>query len=134
VRIVGVKQSGSDTFGARQLLWIKTASEILNVSTFHQCVAAYASDFELLKTTLRPHGFTRYNLTRKPNRPTLASLDHAMWFHEEFRVDDWLLYEIEAHKTHGGRGYATGRIWTLNGKLVASTAQEGMAREQKPKL
>lgn len=58
----------------------------------------------------------------------MASLDHAIWFHEPFRADEWLLYEIEAGKTGSGRGFANGRIWTEDGRLVISTAQEGVIR------
>jgi acyl-CoA thioesterase II len=64
----------------------------------------------------------------------LASLDHAIWFYSDFRADEWLLYEMESPKSGDGRGFSSGRIWTRDGKLVASTAQEGVVRYTQPKL
>ena len=89
----------------------------------HQNLLAYVSDFELLATSTLPHGlpFTRGNIM-------LASLDHALWFHREFRMDEWLLYAIESPNAAGARGYSRGKIYTSDGRLVASTAQEGMVR------
>jgi acyl-CoA thioesterase-2 len=72
---------------------------------------------------LRPHG-----VDYAAGNPQLATLDHAMWFHRPCRVDDWLLYAIESPSASGGRGLAFGRFFTRDGKLVASTAQEGVLR------
>jgi acyl-CoA thioesterase II len=88
----------------------------------HQCVAAYASDFALLGTALLPHG------SPNPDISMMASIDHSMWFHHPFRADEWLLYDLESPRLCHGRGFALGRIYTRDGTLVASTAQEGVIR------
>lgn len=98
----------------------------------HQCVAAYCSDFELLNSSLVPFGLHRYNQQRIESIKMMASIDHAIWFHEPFRADEWLLYDIEAGKTGNGRGFATGKIWSMDGRLVISTAQEGVIRAELP--
>jgi acyl-CoA thioesterase II len=66
----------------------------------------------------------------------MTSLDHAMWFHKPFRADEWMLYELETTQSGAGRGFANARLWSQNGRLVASTAQEGVIRATlaKPKL
>jgi acyl-CoA thioesterase-2 len=89
----------------------------------HQNLLAYVSDFELLATSTLPHAvpFTRGNVI-------LASLDHALWFHREFRMDDWLLYSMESPNASGARGYTRGQFFTQDGTLVASTSQEGLIR------
>ena len=89
----------------------------------HRCLLAYVSDFNLLDTALMPHGIslTAANLV-------IASIDHAMWFHRSVRVDDWLLYAIDSPSASGARGFSRGSVFALDGRLVASTAQEGMLR------
>ena len=89
----------------------------------HQAVLAYASDWGLLGTTLLPHA-------RSVFEPTIqaASLDHAIWFHRPFRADDWLLYAQHSPSAQGGRGLGIGRMFTQDGVLVATVAQEGMLR------
>jgi len=72
-----------------------------------------------------------YSTKEKDNDVFLASLDHAMWFHRPFRLDDWLLYSIESPSASGGRGYTRGDVFTRNGGLVASVAQEGLIRSQR---
>ena len=94
-------------------------------ASIHQCVLAYASDMMLLDTALAPHGRTLFG-----NEFMAASLDHALWFHREFRADDWLLYEQDSPNLLG-RGYARGLIFTRDGVLVASVAQEGLVRERR---
>jgi acyl-CoA thioesterase-2 len=89
----------------------------------HQALLAYSSDFPLLGTTTFPHGISYY----QPN-VQMASLDHAMWFHRSFRADDWLLYSLDSPSAQGARGLARGLIYDRGGKLVASTAQEGLIR------
>lgn len=88
----------------------------------HQCIAAYASDFSLLGTALLPHG------SPNPFVSMMASIDHSMWFHHPFRADDWLLYELESPRLAHGRGFCTGRLFSRDGTLVVSTAQEGVVR------
>jgi acyl-CoA thioesterase-2 len=84
---------------------------------------AYASDFGLVGTSLYPHGHTFWESSMQ-----VASLDHAMWFHQAFRMDEWLLYVMESPVASKSRGLAHGHIFTREGKLVASTTQEGLIR------
>jgi acyl-CoA thioesterase-2 len=91
----------------------------------HQCVLAYASDFSLLDTALIAHGKLMFDKDIQ-----LASLDHALWLHRPFRADDWLLYAQDSPSSHGSRGFCRGSIFTRDGKLVASVAQEGLMRER----
>jgi acyl-CoA thioesterase-2 len=89
----------------------------------HRALLAYASDFHLLGTATFPHGISYY----QPD-VQMASLDHALWFHRDFRADDWLLYSIDSPSAQGSRGLARGQIFDRAGRLVASTAQEGLIR------
>jgi acyl-CoA thioesterase-2 len=91
--------------------------------SMHQCVLAYASDMTLLDTCLIPHGVSWFS-----GRLQSASLDHAMWFHHPFRVDDWILYSHDSPSAAGGRGFNRGMMFSRDGKLVASVAQEGLIR------
>ena len=90
---------------------------------WQQCVLAYASDMTLLDTCLLPHGINWFS-----GRLQSASIDHAMWFHHPFRVDDWLLYSHDSPSAAGARGFNRGLIFTRQGLLVASVAQEGLIR------
>ncbi|KAJ3373463.1 Acyl-CoA thioesterase 8 [Kappamyces sp. JEL0680] len=132
-------QSVAGTQPNKIMMWMKadgSASGLTRVGTLpdtlavHQCVAAYCSDFELLNAALVPFGLHRMGERRMQAIKMMASLDHAIWFHEAFRADEWLLYEIEAGKTKAGRGFANGRIWSMDGRLVISTAQEGVIRAE----
>jgi acyl-CoA thioesterase-2 len=107
----------------RRHLWIKTIGPLPDNADLHRNVLAYVSDYQLLVTAIRPHGidYTAGNVQ-------LATLDHAMWFHRPCRVDEWLLYAMESPSASGGRGLGLGRIFTRDGRLVASTAQEGVIR------
>ncbi len=104
-------------------IWIKTVDALPDDPDLHRNVLAYVSDYQLVATATLPHGihFAEGNVQ-------LASIDHAMWFHREFRADDWLLYAMESPNASGGRGLALGRFFTRSGRLVASTAQEGVIR------
>ena len=95
----------------------------------HRCLLAYASDFHLIGTALRPHGRTWYSSTM-----VVASIDHALWFHREARVDDWLLYSMDSPSAQGARGLARGLIHDRSGRLVASVVQEGLMREVAPRV
>ena len=86
---------------------------------------AYASDFGLVITALYPHGHSYW----EPGMQ-IASLDHAMWFHRDFRMDDWLLYVMTSPNAGKSRGLNLGRIYTREGRLVASVAQEGLIRNR----
>ncbi|MEM9936321.1 MAG: acyl-CoA thioesterase II, partial [Bacteroidota bacterium] len=88
----------------------------------------YLSDYNLLSTAKLPHGDV---LTFKNTQ--IASLDHAMWFHRDFRMDDWILYAIDSPSASGARGFTRGNFFTRDGKLIASTVQEGLMRPFKAK-
>lgn len=107
-------------------IWMKSIGEMPGNSKFHPLVLAYASDYNLLTSALLPHG-------KEGSIPKLqlASLDHAMWFHRPFRMDDWLLYAIDSPSASNSRGFTRGNIFTRDGKLVASVAQEGLMRPRK---
>jgi acyl-CoA thioesterase-2 len=106
--------------------WMRAAGPTPDDPIVHQCLLAYASDWGLLSTSLRPHGLSI--LSRKIQS---ASLDHAMWFHRDFRIDDWLLYVTDSPSASGARGFTRGEIFDRQGRLVASTAQEGLIRQRK---
>jgi acyl-CoA thioesterase-2 len=93
----------------------------------HRALLAYASDHGLLGAAMRPHGLSFMSGQVRP-----ASLDHAMWFHRDFRLDDWLLYSLDSPSASGARGLCRGSIFARDGRLVASTAQEGMLRVRRP--
>lgn len=104
-------------------VWFRIAGPIGEGRALHQCMLAYASDMTLLDTCLLPHDISWMN-------PKLqsASLDHAIWFHEPFRADEWLLYVQDSPKAAGARGFNRGSVYTRDGRLVASVAQEGLIR------
>ena len=106
-----------------QQVWFRLAEKVGDDPELHRALLAYASDFHLLGTATFPHGISYY----QPN-VAMASLDHALWFHRPFRADDWLLYSIDSPSVQDSRGLARGLIYDRNGKLVASTAQEGLIR------
>lgn len=106
-----------------QQVWFKLIEPVGDAAELHRALLAYASDFHLLGTATFPHGISYY----QPN-VQMASLDHALWFHRSFRADDWLLYSIDSPSAQGARGLARGQIFDREGRLVASTAQEGMIR------
>jgi acyl-CoA thioesterase-2 len=84
---------------------------------------AYASDMTILETSLRPHGLSLFS-----SQLQVASLDHSMWFHRPFRIDEWLLYVQDSPSSAAGRGFSRGNIYRQNGELVVSVAQEGLIR------
>lgn len=108
-----------------QMVWMRASGRLPDAFPLHQCVLAYASDFTLLDTALIAHGKLMFDKDIQ-----LASLDHALWLHRPFRADDWLLYVQESPSSHGARGFCRGRIFTREGLLVASVAQEGLMRER----
>lgn len=107
----------------RQRYWVRAVGEVGDARVHHQAVLAYASDYGLLVTALRPHG-----MSFRDERLMVASLDHSIWFHRPFRVDEWLLYCVDSPVAAGGRGFARGAYYDREGRLVASVAQEGLAR------
>lgn len=109
------------------LVWFRTKGAMPDDPVLHRCALAYASDYSLLSASLAPHG-------RRPFDPELmmASLDHAVWFHRPFRADDWLLYAQDSPSAEGARGFCRGTIFSREGTLVASVAQEGLIRVRRP--
>lgn len=107
-------------------IWFRTRGPMPDEAATHQYMLAYASDYHLLDTSMRPHGVTWL----VPGMQ-VASIDHAMWFHRPFRCDDWLLYDIESPSARSGRGLSRGRFFDRNGVLVASTVQEGLIRDRR---
>jgi acyl-CoA thioesterase-2 len=107
--------------------WLRLADRAPDDPLLHQALLAYASDFGLLQSAMIPHGLSFV-------QPTLqvASLDHAMWFHDAFRMDEWLLYSMESPAAGGARGFCRGSLYTQDGRRVASVAQEGLIRVRKP--
>ena len=108
-------------------VWIKASTRLPDNPEIHQCVLAYASDMTLLDTSLVAHGKTVFDKEIQP-----ASLDHALWLHGPFRADEWLLYAQDSPFSGGSRGFARGQIFTRDGRLVASVAQEGLIRLRDP--
>jgi acyl-CoA thioesterase-2 len=103
--------------------WIRAAGKLPDDPALHACVLAYASDLTLLGASLLPHGIIIGDRRIQP-----ASIDHALWFHREFRADEWLLYDQASPSASSARGFATGRLFTEDGRLIASVAQEGLIR------
>jgi len=109
----------------RQLVWFRADGRLPDDAPLllHQCIVAYASDMTLLDNATLPHAVSWFD-----PRVQMASLDHAMWFHRPFRADEWLLHAQESPAAAGGRGFTTGRLYTRDGRLVVSVAQEGLIR------
>ena len=108
---------------ARQNIWFRTVDPIPADDHLNRCMLAYVSDYNLLPTASLPHGvsFLQGNLQ-------MASLDHAMWFHHPPQVGEWMLYVVDSPSASGARGFVRGSIFDRRGRLVASTAQEGVIR------
>ena len=107
-------------------IWFKTKEKIkANIPLQHQLLA-FASDYSLLLSATLPH---RKELDH--DRMYYASLDHALWFHRDFVIDDWLLYAIESPSASNARGYARGSIFDQSGRMIASVSQEGLMRKFK---
>jgi acyl-CoA thioesterase-2 len=107
----------------RQGIWFTVKEPLPEDLDLHRCLLAYASDFNLIGTAMRPHARSWYS----PDM-VAASLDHALWFHRPARVDDWLLYWMDSPSAQGARGMTRGLIYDRNGRLIASVAQEGLMR------
>jgi len=104
-------------------IWFRAVDELPNDEALHRCLLAYVSDFNLLEAAMMPHG-----LSMTTPQLMVASIDHAMWFHRDVRVDDWLLYAIDSPSASNARGFTRGSLFARDGRLVASTAQEGLLR------
>ena len=106
-----------------QYIWFKAIDKMPDDLAINQYVLAYASDYAMISTSLYPHGYTYWNRDMQ-----VASLDHAMYFHRDFRMDQWLLHVIESPNANSARGLCQGKIFTQDGILVANTVQEGLIR------
>ena len=106
-----------------QQVWIRATGPLPDDPQIHRSVLAYASDMTLLDTALFAHGRSIFDRDLQ-----VASLDHALWFHRSFRVDEWLLYSEDSPSTSGARGFSRGNLFSRDGKLIASVAQEGLVR------
>ncbi|MEC8428572.1 MAG: acyl-CoA thioesterase II [Pseudomonadota bacterium] len=106
-----------------QNIWFKVDGELPDNPAVHRVLLSYICDMALMGTALRAHpaSFTSHHLQG-------ASLDHAMWFHDDFRADEWLLYHMDSPRSSQARGLNRGSIYTQDGRLVASTIQEGLMR------
>ena len=107
-------------------VWFRAIDKIPDDAAAHRYMLAYASDFYVASTALYPHGKSFWSADMQ-----VASLDHSMWFHREFRMDDWLLYVMKSPSAGNARGLSIGSIYTRDGALVASVAQEGLLRPLK---
>jgi acyl-CoA thioesterase-2 len=108
-------------------MWLCAIGDMPDDTLSHQAALAYASDYGILATTVQPHGLG----IRSPALQA-ATLDHSIWFHRPFRADDWMLYAMDSPAAAGARGFARGSIYTREGVLVASVAQEGLIRLRTP--
>ncbi len=131
VRFAGNSRPGGElsdpTMPAQSRLWIRVAGELPDDPLSHTAAFTYASDMTLLGATLVPHEV----FIESPGMQA-ASLDHTIWFHRPFRADEWWLYDQHSPAASGGRGLAIARIFTQDGTLVASVAQEGLIRYHRP--
>ncbi|MCE9870600.1 acyl-CoA thioesterase II [Hafnia alvei] len=106
-------------------VWFKANGEMPDDPRIHQYLLGYASDFNFLPTALQPHGkgFLEPGMQ-------VATIDHSMWFHRPFRLDEWLLYAVESTSASGARGFVRGQFYNRAGELIASTVQEGVIRQR----
>ncbi|MCC6941027.1 MAG: acyl-CoA thioesterase II [Novosphingobium sp.] len=107
--------------------WFRCVATLPDDPRIHRAVLAYASDMMLLGTATQPHAVSVMN-----GELIAASLDHALWFHDDFRADEWLLYACDSPWAGRARGFNRGSIYTADGKLVASVTQEGLIRPSRP--
>lgn len=105
-------------------VWMKAVDPLPDNPLLHQQILAYISDYGLLGTAALPHGVAYVR-----DDVVMASLDHALWFHHPVRVDDWLLFSYDSPSASGARGLSRAQVFTRDGKLVASTVQEGLIRQ-----
>lgn len=110
----------------KRAVWLKTVGKLNDDPSLHRYLLAYASDYSFVTTSLLPHGVSWLTPGMQ-----VASLDHSIWFHQPFRVDEWLLHVMDSPKAHGGRGLVRGQVFARDGRLIASTIQEGLIRQRK---
>lgn len=127
VRFLGNSRHGLPTdpmHPAQARMWIRIKKGLSDDPIEHMAAFAYTSDISLLGASLAAHD-------ANPARTMLASLDHTVWFHQPFRADEWWLYDQWSPRAHGGRGLSFGRVFTQDGTLVATAAQEGLIRKRR---
>jgi acyl-CoA thioesterase II len=117
---------GEKSESGRFHVWIRATGRLPDAPAIHQCVLAYASDMTLLDAALIEHGKSVFD-----QDIMAASLDHALWLHRPFRADQWLLYAQDSPSLSDSRGFSRGLIYTADGTLVASVAQEGLVRQRR---
>jgi len=120
-----VNYSNPDVRAPYKQNWFRAVGQLPDDLALHQCILTYASDFGLLGTSMLPHGVS---FAQKGMQ--VASIDHALWFHRPFRVDEWLLYDMDSPSASHGRGFNRGNIFNQNGELVASVCQEALIRKR----
>lgn len=108
-----------------QYAWLRAVGDLPDQPSVHQALLTYASDFRLIGTSLLPHARTFW----EPDMQ-VTSIDHSMWFHRPFRMDEWLLHAMDSPAAAGARGFNRGSVFTEDGVLVASLAQEGLIRHR----
>ncbi|HEX7189579.1 MAG TPA: acyl-CoA thioesterase II [Actinomycetes bacterium] len=123
VRYAGDVRAPGERHEPVSRVWLKASGPVGDDPVVHAAVLTYASDLTLLSAAVLPHGTYIGDPRLQP-----ASLDHAMWFHRPFRADEWLLYDQTSPSASGGRGLATGRLFTADGDLAVSVVQEGLLR------
>ncbi|MFT5015029.1 MAG: acyl-CoA thioesterase-2 [Patiriisocius sp.] len=106
-----------------QHTWFRSKQALPDDPAIHQCILTYASDMGLLSTSALPHGQSFFTGLQS------ASLDHVMWYHRSFRADEWVLFAMDSPTSGGARGFNRGKMYTEDGVLIASVAQEGLIRE-----
>jgi acyl-CoA thioesterase II len=122
-RYMGQALTAEERANPRQHVWFRATGPLPDDPAMHLAVLAYASDMTLVDTALVAHG-----KSVSDGDVQAASLDHAMWFHRDFRMDGWLLYAQDSPSSSGALGLARGLIYTRDGRLIASVAQEGLLR------
>ena len=124
----GVDPFRAEPRPARRMVWLRTVARLPDDAALHRYLLAYASDFGFISTSLLPHGVSGLSPGLQ-----MASLDHVMYFHQPLRCDEWLLYVIDSPAAHGARGLVRGTFFTEDGRMVASTVQEGLIRRRAPR-
>ncbi|MBV9840559.1 MAG: acyl-CoA thioesterase II [Sphingomonadaceae bacterium] len=123
-----IARFGDEKLPPHRSYWFRAVAPLPDDQVLHRGLLAYASDMMLLGTAMRPHG-----LNWMSDMVQEASLDHAVWIHEDVTLDDWLLYVLDSPWSGQARGFNRGLIYTRAGRLVASVAQEGLIRVRPPK-
>ncbi len=107
-----------------RMAWVRADAVLPDASLYHVCALTYFSDLSMVGTVLGHHGGSA-----EASEWELASIDHAMWFHNPFRADDWLLFATRSPIAGSGHGFASGQFFDSDGRLIASAAQEVLMRE-----